>query len=110
MLNLTAAGGRLCEGLRRRDILRIGSLGALGAGIGLPELMASGGTTGRARSCIVVFLNGLGHMGIVADENGFYHASSSKGITYSKFEGYWANRIVGFRKLNLNSNPADLER
>ena len=48
----------------------------------------------------LVFLNGLGHMGIVADENGFYHASSSKGITYSPFKGYWANRIVGFRKLN----------
>jgi cell wall-associated NlpC family hydrolase len=64
----------------------------------------------RFRFGTLVFLNGLGHMGIVADENGFYHASSSKGITYSKFEGYWANRIVGFRKLNLNSNPADLER
>ena len=48
----------------------------------------------------LIFLNGLGHMGIVADENGFYHASSSKGITYSPFKGYWASRIVGFRKLN----------
>ncbi len=47
----------------------------------------------------LVFLNGLGHMGIVADENGFYHASSSKGITYSPFAGYWSSRIVGFRKL-----------
>lgn len=50
----------------------------------------------------LVFFNGLGHMGIVADENGFYHASSSKGITYSKFEGYWKNRIVGYRRI-----PAD---
>lgn len=47
----------------------------------------------------LVFLNGLGHMGIVADENGFYHASSSKGITYSPFKGYWENRVVGFRRL-----------
>lgn len=47
----------------------------------------------------LVFLNGLGHMGIVADENGFYHASSSKGITYSPFKGYWQKRIVGFRRL-----------
>jgi cell wall-associated NlpC family hydrolase len=47
----------------------------------------------------LVFMNGLGHVGIVADENGFYHASSSKGITYSPFAGYWANRIVGFRRL-----------
>jgi cell wall-associated NlpC family hydrolase len=47
----------------------------------------------------LVFLNRLGHVGIVADENGFYHASSSKGITYSPFKGYWEKRIVGFRKL-----------
>lgn len=47
----------------------------------------------------LVFLNNLGHMGIVADENGFYHASSSKGITYSPFKGYWEKRIVGFRRL-----------
>lgn len=47
----------------------------------------------------LVFLNGLGHMGIVADENGFFHASSSKGITYSPFKGYWEKRVVGFRKL-----------
>ncbi len=47
----------------------------------------------------LVFFNRLGHVGIVADENGFYHASSSKGITYSKFEGYWQKRIVGFRRI-----------
>jgi peptidoglycan endopeptidase LytE len=54
----------------------------------------------------LVFLNGFGHMGIVADENGFYHASSSKGITYSPFKGYWANRIVGFGKLKI-AEPAE---
>ena len=53
----------------------------------------------------LIFLNGLGHMGIVADENGFYHASSSKGITYSPFKGYWSNRIVGFRKLKTAAQP-----
>lgn len=47
----------------------------------------------------LVFFNGLGHMGIVANENGFYHASTSKGITFSKFEGYWEKRIVGFRRV-----------
>ncbi len=47
----------------------------------------------------LVFMNRLGHMGIVADENGFYHASSSKGITYSPFKGYWEKRIVGFRRM-----------
>jgi cell wall-associated NlpC family hydrolase len=54
----------------------------------------------------LVFMNGLGHMGIVADEKGFYHASSSKGITYSTFEGYWGKRLVGFRKLRT---PAPIE-
>lgn len=63
----------------------------------------------RFRFGTLVFLNGLGHMGIVADENGFYHASSSKGITYSRFDGYWANRIVGFRKLRLPSEPLPTE-
>jgi cell wall-associated NlpC family hydrolase len=51
----------------------------------------------------LVYFNGLGHVGIVADENGFYQASSSKGITYSPFKGYWAGRIVGFRKLKPES-------
>lgn len=54
----------------------------------------------------LIFLSGLGHMGIVADENGFYHASSSKGITYSPFKGYWASRIVGFRRLNPSAAAA----
>lgn len=49
----------------------------------------------------LVFLNKLGHIGIVADENGFYHASRSKGITYSPFKGYWEKRIDGFRRLDL---------
>lgn len=53
----------------------------------------------------LVFFNRLGHMGIVADENGFYHASSSKGITYSKFKGYWEKRIVGFRRLPIATAP-----
>lgn len=56
----------------------------------------------------LVFMNRLGHMGIVADENGFYHASSSKGITYSPFKGYWEKRIVGFRRLK-NAEPAKPE-
>jgi cell wall-associated NlpC family hydrolase len=56
----------------------------------------------RFRFGTLVFFNKLGHVGIVADENGFYHASSSKGITYSKFAGYWEKRIVGFRKVPVN--------
>jgi cell wall-associated NlpC family hydrolase len=47
----------------------------------------------------LVFLNRLGHVGIVANETGFYHASSSKGITFSPFKGYWEKRIVGYRRI-----------
>lgn len=50
----------------------------------------------------LVFFNKLGHIGIVADENGFYHASVSQGVTYSRFDGYWQKRIVGFRRLTVN--------
>lgn len=49
----------------------------------------------------LVFFNRLGHVGIVVDENGFYHASSSKGVTYSTFEGYWEKRITGYRRVPL---------
>jgi cell wall-associated NlpC family hydrolase len=52
----------------------------------------------------LVFFNGLGHVGIVIDENTFYHASQSKGVTFSKFEGYWEKRIVGFRQIPINLN------
>lgn len=53
----------------------------------------------------LVFFNGLGHVGIVVSDKGFYHASSSKGVTYSSFEGYWENRIVGFRRIPDSMMP-----
>ena len=59
----------------------------------------------------LVFFNGLGHIGIVADEKGFYQASSSKGITYSPFKGYWESRIVGYRRLKpeaLSKTPTEM--
>lgn len=52
----------------------------------------------------LVFLNNFGHIGIVADEKGFYHASSSKGVTYSPFAGYWSKRVVGFRRIPMKTN------
>lgn len=51
----------------------------------------------------LVFFNRLGHVGIVVDENTFYHASQSKGVTFSKFAGYWEKRIVGFRRIPMNA-------
>jgi cell wall-associated NlpC family hydrolase len=49
----------------------------------------------------LVFFNGLRHVGIVADAEGFYHASSSKGVVYSRFGEYWSKRITGFRRVPL---------
>jgi cell wall-associated NlpC family hydrolase len=55
----------------------------------------------------LVFFNGLGHIGIVADANGFYHASSSQGVTYSTFGRYWGKRIVGFRRMSINTTESN---
>lgn len=57
----------------------------------------------RYRFGTLVFFNGLAHVGIVVDENGFYQASTSKGVTYTPFAGYWAKRITGFRRVPLNT-------
>jgi cell wall-associated NlpC family hydrolase len=56
----------------------------------------------------LVFFNSLGHIGIVVDDKGFYHASSSKGVMYSSFDGYWGKRIVGFRQLQMPAPTAAL--
>jgi len=49
----------------------------------------------------LVFFNGLSHVGVVADENGFYHASRRHGVVYAPFEGYWGKHIDGFRRVPL---------
>ena len=49
----------------------------------------------------LVFFNNLHHVGIVADANGFYHASTSRGVVYSRFDDYWTKRINGFRRVPL---------
>ena len=67
MLNLLGSDCRLCDGVSRRDFLRIGGLGA--AGLAMPELLAarevgtnssatSRGGFGRAKSCILLFMRG----------------------------------------------------
>ena len=53
----------------------------------------------------LVFFRNLAHVGIVADEHGFYHASSHHGVVYSPFNDYWISRIDGFRKVPM---PAPL--
>lgn len=56
----------------------------------------------------LVFFSNLTHVGIVADENGFYHASRRYGVIYSPFSKYWVGRIDGFRRVpgtTINSEP-----
>jgi uncharacterized protein (DUF1501 family) len=59
----TRHGTRHCDGLTRREMLRVGALGV--AGLSLPNLLhlqaaaaASGGKPGKARSVVILFLNG----------------------------------------------------
>jgi peptidoglycan endopeptidase LytE len=49
----------------------------------------------------LVFFNGLSHVGVVADDKGFYHASRHNGVVYAPFEGYWGKHIDGFRRVPL---------
>ena len=50
----------------------------------------------------LVFFSGLGHVGIVVDEKGFYHSSRHHGVIYSPFSEYWLSRIDGFRRVPLD--------
>ena len=49
----------------------------------------------------LVFFNRLSHVGVVADEHGFYHASRHNGVVYASFDGYWGKHIDGFRRVPL---------
>ena len=51
----------------------------------------------------LVFFSNLAHVGIVADEHGFYHASRHHGVVYSPFNDYWLSRIDGFRKVPVKA-------
>lgn len=53
----------------------------------------------------LVFFSGLTHIGIVADANGFYHASRHHGVVYAPFNKYWLARVDGFRRVPM---PAPL--
>src|SRR5665213_3076909 len=68
MLNVYQGGARLCDGLTRREVLRLGGLGVFG--LSMPQLLrhrqaqaastltGNESTRGRAKSCIVLFLMG----------------------------------------------------
>lgn len=56
----------------------------------------------------LVFFRGRSHIGIVADEKGFYHASRHHGVVYSPFNKYWLSRIDGFRRVPQPDGPVGL--
>lgn len=63
MLSVLGAHQRLCDGIERRDVLRVGALG--GIGLALPTLLQASArgrsdapTFGRARHCLLLFLTG----------------------------------------------------
>jgi len=67
MLSIPGGTVRTCEGIRRRELLQAGGLGFLG--LTLPGLLrgqaqaappppAGASTFGKAKSCLIVFLNG----------------------------------------------------
>src|SRR5947208_2586971 len=56
MLSIRDHGARLCDGLSRREVMRVGGLALLGLTQG--ELNAAPTHKGKARSCIVLFLMG----------------------------------------------------
>lgn len=55
----------------------------------------------------LVFFSGLTHVGVVANEHGFYHASRRHGVIYSEFDEYWLKRIDGFRRVPLPAQVTD---
>jgi peptidoglycan endopeptidase LytE len=55
----------------------------------------------------LVFFSDLSHVGIVADEKGFYHSARHGGVVYSPFNDYWLSRIDGFRRVPLESQPVN---
>jgi cell wall-associated NlpC family hydrolase len=57
----------------------------------------------------LVFFSNLAHVGIVADENGFYHASRHHGVVYSPFSEYWLRRIDGFRTVPVAAQPTTVD-
>ncbi|MCA9183839.1 MAG: DUF1501 domain-containing protein, partial [Planctomycetales bacterium] len=60
MLSFTASGPKLCDGIARREFLRVGGLSAFGlsAGIAASAANAAVSSTAKAKRCIVLFLMG----------------------------------------------------
>src|SRR5574338_124663 len=55
----------------------------------------------------LVFFSGLRHVGVVADEHGFYHASRHHGAIHSEFTADWLKRLDGFRRVPLTAHATE---
>lgn len=51
----------------------------------------------------LVFFNDLTHVGIVRDPWSFYHVSSTQGVIRSFYSEYWGERVVGYRKVPIDT-------
>lgn len=61
MIRVLGSPKRLCDGLTRRDLLRVGAAGFVGGGLGANPIRAGEPTAprfGQAKSCILLFLYG----------------------------------------------------
>lgn len=47
----------------------------------------------------LVFFDDLKHVGIVDNEDGFFHAETGHGTRRSGFAPYWRGKVVGFRAI-----------
>ena len=100
-----------CSGLVWRTFNEIGVNFTRGPARSYWAVFEAPPVTEQFKAGTLVFFGGLTHVGIVADEKGFYHASRSKGVIYSPFSEYWVSRIDGFRRVPLEGlQPIAMKR
>jgi cell wall-associated NlpC family hydrolase len=100
-----------CSGLVWRAFSEIGVNFTRGPARSYWAVFAAPPAHEQFKAGTLVFFSGLTHVGIVADEKGFYHASRRNGVIYSPFSEYWLSRIDGFRRVPLEGlQPIAMKR
>ena len=95
--NTTGPGTFDCSGLVWRSFQDIGINFQRGPARSYWAVFAAPPKEEQFKFGTLVFFSGLTHVGIVADEKGFYHSARHGGVMYSPFNDYWVSRIDGFR-------------
>lgn len=67
----------------------------------MPEV--EGGKEAQYAFGQLVFFDDLRHVGIVADEESFFHAQTGQGTRRSPFDPYWRTKLIGFRAIPLST-------